>query len=307
MKPKSNGNGGGNFENRNFPVPKAGVRRARLSLIVDLGTQERKPVYQGPDGKLCKEDTPGAVRKDQKPARQIAMFADLVNDVVDYGGDIGEAQYRLMLNKSFKGEIEGINFYHCPPLDGKGKWGYHAQSMVMKIADAMGKEGFGIQDVSDDVSELLGEQFFAEVEVKETNSGKQDKDGNDIIYKNVNFRKPSPVAPEIKEDADGNEIEVVPTFAKLRVTPMCISFDEATKEQVKFLRRDILKKIKASSDYEGSQMQKAIEEYEAENGGAQDEPEKPAAKPAKPAPKKPATPKKPVVQDDDDPDDDLPF
>src|SRR5437763_16906908 len=97
FKPKSTGNGNRNFEPRNFPVPKGGARRARVSLIVDLGTQERDPVWEL-DGKLVKEGTDGAVEKAQKPAHQVAVFADLVNDVVDYGGDIGEAQYRLMLN-----------------------------------------------------------------------------------------------------------------------------------------------------------------------------------------------------------------
>src|SRR5438477_4746932 len=119
FKPKSNGNGGGNFEQRNFPTPKSGARRARLSLIVDLGTQERDDVWEK-DGKLVKEGTEGAVAKPQKPAHQIAVFADLVNDVVDYGGDIGEAQYRLMLNKGFKGEIQGVNFNKVPPMDAKG-------------------------------------------------------------------------------------------------------------------------------------------------------------------------------------------
>lgn len=314
LKPKSNGGGDGNFEQRNYPTPKKGARRARVSLIVDLGTQERKPIWVDPDtNKAVKEGTDGAVQKDQKPAHQVAIFADLVNDVVDYGGEIGEAQYRLLLNKSFKGEIEGINFQKVPPMDANGNridgkpWSFHAQNMLTKLGKAVEIEDFGI-DGNDDLDLLLDKQFVADVDVKETNSGKVDKDGNDIIYKNVNFKGASKVPTEIKTDEDGNEEEVTPTFAKLRQKARLITFDEATEEDVKFLRKDLIKKIKLSSDYAGSQIQKAIEAFEAKNGSKEDsgkekEEAKPAAKPAKPA--KPAAPKKPVPQDDMD--DDIPF
>jgi len=210
LKPKG-GSNGGNFEQRNFPTPKAGARRARVSLIVDLGTQDREPIWVDPDtGKAVKEGTDGAELKELKPTQQIAIFADLVNDVVDYGGDIGEAQYRLMLNKSFKGNIQGINLQKMPPTDNKGNiiqgksWNFHINSILSKLGKAVEIDGFG-EDGNDDVEVLLGKQFFADVEVKETNSGKQDKDGNDIIYKNVNFKNANKVAAEIKTDEDGNE------------------------------------------------------------------------------------------------------
>lgn len=314
FKPKGGGNSnGGNFEQRNFPTPKSGARRARLSLIVDLGTQERADVWEK-DGKLVKEGTEGAEAKSQKPAHQIAVFADLVNDVVDYGGDIGKAQYRLMLNKGFKGEIQGVNFNKVPPMDAKGNriegksWSFHPQNLLTKLGKAIDIPDFGTDD-NDDLELLLNGQFLADVEVKETNSGKQDKDGNDIIYKNVNFKGPSKVPAEIKTDDDGEEVEEVPTFAKLTQKPRIITFDDATEEDVKFLRKDIVKKIKLSSDYAGSKIQKAIEAYEAANGGGDkgdDGDDSPADKPAKPA-AKPAKPKKPVAPAADDMDDDIPF
>jgi hypothetical protein len=310
LKPKSNGNSnGGNFENRNFPTPKSGARRARVSLIVDLGTQEREPVWEK-DGKLVKEGTEGAVSKDQKPAHQIAVFADLVNDVVDYGGDIGEAQYRLMLNKGFKGDIQGVNFNKVPPMDAKGNriegksWSFHPQNLLTKLGKAVEIDGFG-DDNNDDLELLLGKQFVADVEVKEVNSGKQDKEGNDIIYKNVNFKGASKVPAEIKTDDEGNETEVVPTFAKLRQAPRLITFDDATEEDVKFLRKDVIKKIKLSLDYAGSTIQKAIEAFEAKNGGPKDDADSADKPAAKPAAKKPQKPKAPVAQDDMD--DDIPF
>lgn len=314
LKPKSSGNGGngGNFEPKNFPTPKGGARRARVSLIVDLGTQEREPVWEK-DGKLVKEGTDGATSKDQKPAHQIAVFADLVNDVVDYGGEIGEAQYRLMLNKGFKGEIQGVNFNKVPPMDAKGNriegkpWTFHPQNLLTKLGKAVEIDGFG-EDGNDDLEFLLGKQFVADVEVKESNSGKQDKDGNDIIYKNVNFKGASKVPAEIKTDEDGNEEEVTPTFAKLRQAARLVTFDEATEEDIKFLRKDVIKKIKLSLDYSGSQIQKAIEAFEKKNGGPKDDADTPAEKPAaKPAakPAKPAKPKQPVAQDIED--EDIPF
>lgn len=303
FKPQNSG-GNGNYEQRNFPTPKSGARRARVSLIVDLGKQERAPAYEL-DGKLVKEGTPGAVEKAQKPAFQVAVFADLVNDVVDYGGEIGEAQYRLPIHKSFKGDVQGINFAKVAPMSGNGSWSFHANNPLTKLGIACDIPGFGT-DGNDDLETLLDKQLMIDVEVKETNSGKQDKDGNDIIYKNVNWKTLSKVPAEIKEDEDGNEVEVIPTFAKLRQKPLCITFTDAKKEDIKFLRKDLVKKIKLALNYAGSQIQKAIEAYEAENGGASNDnaaPEKeskPAAKPAKPA-----KPKAPV--DTSDMDDDIPF
>ena len=84
---------------RDFPTPKAGNRAARIALIVDLGIQEREDFV----------DQKTQVATPQAPKQQVAIFADLVADVVDYKGDIGKAPYRLMLNKNFKGDIQGIN------------------------------------------------------------------------------------------------------------------------------------------------------------------------------------------------------
>lgn len=306
FKPKNaNSTGGnGNGQNYNFPVPKAGSRRARVSLIVDLGTQERAPFNEGK-----------ADEKPQKPCQQVAVFADLVADTVDYGGDIGKAHYRLMLNGSFGGVLKGINFMASPPKDADGNtipnkpWGFHPKNMLSVVAKAIGKPEV-IESM--DISELLNGQFMADVEVNEKDSGKLDKDGEPIIYRNVNFKGASKVAPVMKDtgDVDENgdpiEVEEIPVFAALKHEPKCITFTNATKEDIKFIRANLIKVIKLSSDYAGSQMQKAIEAFEAENGGS-DDGDAPAEKPAaKPAAKKPAVEKKkPVVQDT--PDDDIPF
>ena len=149
--PRSNNSG----ENTGlFPVPKAGSRKARVSLIVDLGEQNR------PDF----EDEKTGTTKPQKPCQQVAVFADLVNDTVDYGGTIGKQHYRLLLNKTFAGEITGINFMFVPPKDAKGKiiegkpWQLHPANILTKLAKATGNTDI-IE--SGNIEELLNAPFMA--------------------------------------------------------------------------------------------------------------------------------------------------
>lgn len=287
----------------NLPTPRAGNRRARVSLIVDLGTQERDPIYKLANGTLVDADTEGAIAHPQKDCQQVAMFADLVNDRVDYGGSIGEKQYRLLLNKSFAGKLQGINFTVGPPKDAKGKiqegkpWGFHPQNLLTKLAKAVDME-YVTQDVrgdarSLDISLLLNQPFLANVDVKVT---EKEKDGKTVTYKNVHYKGASPV-PLDKND---NPEEVDP----LEAEPMCITFDNAKKEDITFIRAGIRKQIKLAKNYSGSAMQAAIEAFEAEQ---EEEAHEPAASPA-PAPKQKPKPKpapKPPAEEDEE--DDSPF
>lgn len=307
--------GAGTGVQRNYPTPNKGPRRARVALIVDLGTQEREDIHEL-NGKAVPAGTEGAVVKPQKPCQQVAVFADLVNDVVDYGGDIGKAQYRLLLNNTFAGKLKGINFTASPPKDANGKtiegkkWGFHPQNLLTKLANAVGKPEV-VESM--DISQLLGQQFIADVDVTTKPSGKMDGDGNEIIYKNVNFKaanKPAPVMKDTGEvDDDGNaiEIEEVPVFAALKATPLCITFPNAKAADIQFIRANLIKQIKLASNYAGSNMQKAIEEYEASKAtgeapaeGAVAPAEKPKAKPA-------AKPKEKAPVDTSDMDSDVPF
>lgn len=276
---KSTGSGDIDYGPR--PVPKAGSRKARVSLIVDLGVQEREDIYEL-DGKAVSPDTEGAICKPQKPCQQVAVFADLVADTVDYGGNIGKQHYRLLLNNSFAGKLKGINFTATPPKDAKGNmiagkpWGFHPANLLTKLAKAVGKPEV-VESM--DVDELLGLPFMATVEVKEKDSGKLDKDGNPIIYKNVNYKG----ATEVPCDDDDEPIKV----AELNVEAKSITFDNAKAEDIKFLRKNIIEQIKLAKNYAGSQMQKAIEEFESEKPVEQPTtvPVQ-AAKPSKPASKK---------------------
>lgn len=298
---------------RNYPVPKAGARRARVSLIIDIGMQEREDSYKTADGKLCNADTPGAIGTPQKPAKQVVVFADLVNDTVDYGGDIGKAHYRLLLNGTYSGVLKGVvHAINTPPKDAKGQlikggtWAMHPNNLLTKLAKATGMDEVVTNGA---INRLLNKQFMAQVDVNEKPSGKNDADGNEIIYKNVNFKGASQVAPVEtgEEDENGNPIEAIPEFNQLKVPAMCITFANAKKEHIKYIRGNIIKMIKLATDYAGSNMEKAIQAFEAERAAAQndadnsdddsgdDAPATPAPKPvAKP---KPVKEKPPVVQD----------
>jgi hypothetical protein len=315
FKPMNAGQTRTEFEPRGpQPIPKSGARKARISLIVDLGVQQRDDFEEIKDGVT--------VTRPQKPCQQVAVYADLVNDVVDYGGVIGKQQYRLCLNKQFAGVMEGVNFAASPPKDAKGNlvpgkpWALHPQNLLTKLAKATGHleiipdEGqYGM-----DISRLLDEPFIADVEVAEKDSGKKDAKGEPIIYRNVNFKGASKVGTKESDDLDddGNAIEIPDTVAALRNPALCITFDNATEEAVKVLRAGVIKMIKQAENYAGSNMQKAIEAYEAARGVPStaaseaedaDNPatgaEAPAPK-AKPAAKKTSTKPLPKAADEDD-------
>jgi hypothetical protein len=298
--------GKGDGVQRFYPVPKGGARRARVSLIVDIGTQEREDSYKTADGKLCNFDTPGAIATPQNPAKQVVVFADLVNDTVDYGGDIGKAHYRLLLNGTFNGILKGVvHATSTPPKDAKGNtikggvWTMHPNNLLSKLAKATNMDEVIVNGA---INRLLNKQFMAQVDVNEKPSGKMDAEGNEIIYKNVNFKGASQVAAVEtgEEDENGNMIEAIPEFNQLKVPAMCITFANAKKEHIKYIRPNIIKLIKLAIDYPKSNIRVAIEEFEAERNAAQNDDDgdeapseapKPAAKP------KPVKEKAPVVQD----------
>jgi hypothetical protein len=261
--PKSNKKAGtfvARDPNAKFPVPKAGNRPARISLIVDIGNQNRKD-FEEKDGTL----------KPQKPADQIAIFLDLTSDVVDYGSDIGMQPYRLMLNKSFAGDIDGINFGVGPIRDADGAIipgrpdNYHPMSVITKLAKATGTTSI-VEGKNLDLEQLLNKPLMATVEVKRTEdkNGKLDDKGSIRVYENVNFRGTS----EVPEMPDGSPYPV----PDCKLMPRVISFDGAQASDIKYIRRDLLAKIKIANNYEGSQMQRAIVEFEGGDADAIPEP-----------------------------------
>lgn len=233
--------------NVKFPVPEGGNQPARISLIVDLGVQERED-FVDPNTKEVKP---------QKPIQQLAVFVDLVDNVVDYGGEIGEQHYRLMLNKSFKGEIAGVNFAPVPPRDGDGNivegklWTFHPANLLTKLAKATGQTQILGENQNDnmDVEQLLNQPLMVDVEVKQTESDKKDDQGNKIVYTNVN-PKVYATLPKVK----GKPMEV----SELNNEALLITFDNVTAESAKFIRGDVKRQIQKALNYEGSQMQKVL-------------------------------------------------
>lgn len=274
--------------NRKYPEPKAGSRPARVSLIVDLGVQNR------PDF----EDENGETRP-QKPAQQVAVFADLTSDVVDYGGEIGKQPYRICLNKSYKGEVEGINFTFVPPRDGDGNmiegkpWTLHPANLLSKLAKAVGKPEV-IE--SGDIEQLGDLPFMASVEVKKTESkDKKDDEGKPVVFTNVNYKG----ATEVPLMPDDSPYPVPALSNPFR----CVTFDNAKEDDIKFIRQSFIAKIKLANNYAGSAMQKAIEAYEANKPTSA--PQEQKEEKATPVQKKPKPSPKPAVENIDS--DDEPF
>ena len=271
---------------------KGGSRPARVSLIVDLGDQEREPSTQDYNPNNVKHAE--ALTKDswvttvngkeilntpRKAVQQVAVLADLMNDVVDYGGTIGKQPYRVLLNPSFKGEVRGVDLTGCYSFDDQGNrlqdkpFTFHAQSLLTKLAKAT--KQLAIIDGGDDnmdVSLLCGQSFMAQIAV--TESGEN-------TYVNYKGCAEVPMIP----DDDGNEapMKVKPLATEARV----ITFDSVTEDDAKYLRGDLVKKIKQALNYQGSKMQAVIENktstVPAEPSKAQSD--APVAPKAKAAPK----------------------
>jgi hypothetical protein len=243
---------------------KAGSRPARVSLVVDLGIQERDPStqdYNPNNTKHAEAIAKGAwvdnvggkdvLHTPRKAVQQVAILADLMNDVVDYGGELGKQPYRIVLNPTFKGEIKGVDLAGCYSYDDQGKrledkpFTFHAQSLLTKLAKAT-KQLQIIDGGADnmDVSLLANQPFMAQITVN--TSGEN-------IY--VNYKGCAEV-PMIEDD-EGNEapLKVKPLTTEARV----ITFDSVTEDDLKFLRGDLVKKIRQASNYAGSKMQAVLE------------------------------------------------
>lgn len=278
---------------RFYPKPRTGPRQARVSLIIDLGTHDRE---------ASEEDIKKGVTK--KPCKQVAIFVDLVKDVVDYGNGIGEKQYRHLLNGYLpnKGGLKGINLVQTPLNADRTEWGWHPNSVMTKLAVAGG--------VTErrDVSALLNMGLRVFIVEKPSADGSK-------MYTNIQGYLP----PNQDDDTGLPE-----TIAELMETPVIVTFETATAEQVKHLRRDIVRKITLAHNYQGSQIQKALEEAFGDElfsispmalkGAAAPVEEKSKIEPAplpvamtKAAPKAAVVPPPPVESSFDEMDDPIPF
>lgn len=181
----------------------------------------------------------------EREYQELAIFADLTENRVDYGEEIGDKPFRVMLNRRWQGEINGFQLKKSPPAQKGGVWTVKGNTKLAELATATGHKELLECDLEDaDWSEMLGEGFNITIE----------KSGDEGQYLNIGkcvaLKKKKGVVEEV-EELDGE--------------PILITFDDATVEDLEaaHVRRDVIEKIKKASDYEGSQIQKAIEEYEA--------------------------------------------
>jgi len=243
-----------------YPEPKkAGTQYGRVSLLVDLGTQEREnfvdvynennddhkkwlekgwaTIVEGEGkraGKTC-------ISKKLQPTESYAVFVDLVSSTVDYGGDIGEKHYRYMLNPVYQGDVKGFPL-SCAPAKKAGELPtFQSNSVFYELALACGQQGVigkGTPEENTDIELLLGKPLLINITVDRNIVG-------DRTYVNVRHKG----LTEIMEGMDVPEL----------ITPaMAITFDNATAESVKFIRKDVREKITHALDFTGSNMEKAF-------------------------------------------------
>lgn len=315
---------------------KAGSRPCRISLFVELGTQEREPIVEDYEETEAQEKKIAAGKAEVfeeggkkklsvqlPPAEMIAGFVDLTDDVVTYG-DLGDKPYRLNLHNYYKGVIKPLVISGVTPKDKNGKYKNGAdpvfppRSTFRRLATACGQEQINREGKdSMDIDQLLNKPMMATVEKRESDDGK---------FVNVDFKGCSPL-PELP---GGIEFPVPP----LAETAMRIGFNDVfveelndsiplTAEYVKRINRNLLELMKKAPEYEGSVLEKILsgqagdQEEQAEDS-KETKPKaekKPTEKKKEVAPKKetkkPAV-EEPIIEEDDIPsddewDDDVPF
>lgn len=181
----------------------------------------------------------------EREYQELAMFADLTENPVDYGAEIGTKAFRTMLNRRWMGEVNGFQLKKSKPAQKDGVWTIKGNTKLAELASATGHKDLLECDLEDaDWSEMLGEAFNITIE----------KSGDEGQYLNIGkcvaLKKKKGVLEEVED---------------LEQEAILITFDDVTVEELEkaHIRGDIIKKIKKASDYKGSQMQKAIEEFEA--------------------------------------------
>lgn len=253
-------------------IPEDGLQPVQISLLVNLGLHKKQPKFAKDSAGRREQDEDGNDKvlypKPGKDLEQkVSVYADLLDQTHDYGETIGVKNIRLPLHQVSRGLSEGLNFTTVAPrtADGayvKGKpWLLAPASAWCKIAGVTKMEdGKKVSEVMlkadynnprlNDISLILGKPFMYDVEVKKT-----EKDGNTYI----NTRLKSPVQlmkgmtvepallPAISISLDDEDLLTAQD-----------SLDGACKMDL--IRLADLRKIVLAEDYEGSAMQKAVQE-----------------------------------------------
>jgi len=205
---------------KSWPRPEAGVTLAAVSMIVDMGIQNR-PDFVDQTGK----------KVPRKPVQQLAVLVDLLTQTHDWGGDIGIKQIRLPLYNTFEGQVLGHDFVVYKQEDGVVT--FNPKSKMAKLTSACGATKELIAN-GHDVEALLGKALMVEVTEREYN-------GNF-------YHKIKGVMPVMK----GLPIP------KLEAAPIIVAFETCTEEQAKLIRSDVRKQIMKANNYQGSTIQKVF-------------------------------------------------
>lgn len=191
----------------------------------------------------------GGFKKDGTPLlyQEIALVADCTEMEIDYGEDIGVKPYRILLNKTWMGDVTGFQLKKVPPAKKDGVWTIKGNTKLAEVITACGKKELLDVDLEDaDFSEILGEAFNIAIE----------KNGDNDQYVNIGKAIPLKKKKGVPEEV-----------AELWDEPLVITFENATADLLEqaHVRGDIIKKIKSATNYKGSAMEEAVEEYEARN------------------------------------------
>ena len=180
-----------------------------------------------------------------KNVQEVAVMVDVPSKLVDYGN--GEKMpYRLLLNGSFMGDLKGFQMKAVKPKVDGLVWTFAPNNKLSKIALAVGEDRIVSgkkedNDVNMNVGLLLGKALQINIKRK-----------GDFLSAGDLMGLPEEVSVgELPYDAIG------------------VSFDNATAELLEKakLRKVIIDKIKKAVNYTGSNMEKAVVEYEAKFGG----------------------------------------
>ena len=229
---------------------KDGALTVELADEIEFDLEKTKTlVHKGGEWVVSDEDAEYVVSANvfggEREYQEIAVIADLVDNMVNYGEDIGEKQYRIVLNGYWDKQIKGFPLKKSAPNQKDGVWTVKSNSKLYELAKSTGCAHLIEVDLDEaDWSEMLGKGFNVVI----TKSG----DKNQYI-------RAGATTPLKKKKGVVEEIE------DLEIEPVLITFDTDDVEELKraFLRHDIIKKIKSATDFAGSPLEKTIEEYEA--------------------------------------------
>jgi len=211
---------------------------------------------------------------------ELGIISDLTETSIKYSEDSDPVNYRVYLDPSYKEDIKG--FAITPQFSSK--------STVGKLCKATGNKK--VMEDSDYLVDLLNSPYLQVLAA----SGESFFPSNDF---GALRQKELDDVPALS--IEGFEEGVV------------IDFDTVTVEQLEAikLRKYYTDRIKKALNYEGSQMQKALEEYEASRGNTKpaEQVEEDVEADETPKTEKKTTPKKaaPKAEPEVDADDECPF